>query len=169
MMRLLVLLVIASLCSACGWQLRGSTPVSSTLQSLYLTAEDAYNPVTQELKELLAIHGVALASEPEAANLRLHIENEISDRRTAAVGVDALTSAYEIFLKVRYDMRAPDNRPVTSLGSATVTRIFNYSADSASSGAQEEALLLEEMRREMAQILLRRLSAMSAHIQEQGF
>jgi LPS-assembly lipoprotein len=164
MYKLIASLLIASLLCACGWHLRGSTPVS---KSIYLSSEDNYSPVRLELEQLMAIHGITLAASPAESDLQLHIEEEIADRRTAAVGADALTSAYELFLTVHYQMRSPEGLPVSDQSTALVTRIFNYTAEGASSGAQEEALLLEEMRRELAQMLLRRLSAINQHLNSQ--
>lgn len=166
MYKLIASLLIASLLGACGWQLRGSSPVGHNLKSIYLTSEDNYSPVRLELEQLLAIHDIALAKTASESDMQLHILEEIADRRTAAVGVDALTSAYELFLSVHYEMRSPEGAPVSNLGSALATRIFNYTAEGASSGAQEEALLQEEMRRELAQTLLRRLAAISQHLND---
>src|SRR5690606_28994214 len=77
MYKLIASLLIASLLCACGWHLRGSTPVSNSLKSIYLSSEDNYSPVRLELEQLMAIHGITLAASPAESDLQLHIEEEI--------------------------------------------------------------------------------------------
>lgn len=165
MKNIIVGLLIACLTTACGWQLRGSMATHENLKSVYISAEDTHGALVAELKQLLKSNNVALVEDSSAATLSLIIRDENQDRRTAAVGSDALTSAYELFLTVHYHLQNAKGAPVSSQGSAMVTRTFNYSAAGASSGAREEALVLAEMRRELAQQLVRRLSALSANIE----
>ena len=44
---------------------------------------------------------------------------------------------------------------------AGLTRTYNYNVNNANGAAQEEALIMREMRRDLAQQLLRRLKALS--------
>src|SRR5690606_6091351 len=134
-------LLIACVTTACGWHLRGSVPTHQNLQSVYLSSEDTHGALAAEIKQVLAANKIALADSQSQGSLSLFITHEHYDRRTAAVGVDALTSAYELIYTVHYDVRSAAGAPVTSLGSAVVTRTFDYSASIASSGAREEALL----------------------------
>lgn len=164
MKAIITCLLLACLTTACGWQLRGSLATHENLHSVYLTAKDAHGAFYNELQEALITNKIALSENASSASLSLFIRDEIPLRRSAAVGSDALTSAYELILTVHYDVHNASNTPMSSLSSASVSRTFNYSANDASSGAREEALLLGEMRRELAQLLVRRLSALSANL-----
>lgn len=164
MKKIIAGLLIACVTTACGWQLRGSVAAHQNLQSIYLSSEDTHGALVAEIKQVLEANKIALAEKASEASLSLFINDELYDRRTAAVGADALTSAYELIYTVHYNVRTATGGPVTSLGTAMVTRTFDYSASGASSGAREEALLAEEMRREMAQQLIRRLNALSLNL-----
>lgn len=164
MKKIIVGLLIACVTSACGWQLRGSIATHKNLQSVHLSFEDTHGPLEAEIKQILKANKIAVAEKSSEASLSLIVESEDYDRRTAAVGADALTSAYELIYTVHYDVRTAAGAPVTSLGTAMVTRTFDYSASGASSGAREEALLTGEMRREMAQLLIRRLNALGDNL-----
>lgn len=164
MKKLIVGLLIAYMVSACGWQLRGALATHENLHSIYLSSEDKHGALEVEIKQLMAANKIALAETAGEASLSLFIESADYDRRTAAVGADALTSAYELIYTVHYDVRSATGAPLTSLGSAMVTRTFDYSAAGASSGAREEALLRSEMQGEMAQLLIRRLNALSENL-----
>ena len=164
MKKITVGLLIACMVSACGWQLRGAVATHENLQSIYLSSEDTHGALEVEIKQLMAANKIAVAETAGDASLSLFIESEDYDRRTAAVGADALTSAYELIYTVHYEVRSATGAPLTSLGSAMVTRTFDYSAAGASSGAREEALLTREMQREMAQLLIRRMNALGENL-----
>lgn len=163
MKKMMIGLLLALMTTACGWQLRGSTATHDNLKSVYLSAEDVHGELMRELKQALKTNDIALA-ESSNATLNLFIREELQDKRTAAVGADALTSAYELTLTVNYDLLTAAGEPVSALETATATRTFDYIAEGASSGAREEAKLLSDMRREVAQQLVRRMSALSANI-----
>jgi LPS-assembly lipoprotein len=153
-------LLLISMVSACGWQLRGATTLPNDLTSLYVSAEDAHGALITEIKQQLKANKVMAATSASAAPYTLAILEEESDRRTAGVGSDALTSAYEITLKAEYEIRSQNGAVLAPATTATTTRTYNYSASNASSAVQEEAILLREMRRDIARQMLRRLQAL---------
>lgn len=83
------------------------------------------------------------------------------DKRTAGVGSDALTSAYEIILSMDYVVSNTEG-VITPLNTrARISRTYNYDVNNANSAAQEEKLVLQEMRSELAQTILRRTKTLS--------
>lgn len=162
MKKIIAGLLMISLLGACGWQLRGSSSESArTLDSIYISSENNHGPFVTQLQQSLRSDKVAVLDDATLATLRLFLLEETSDRRTAAVGSDALTSAYELTLTVDYEIRTPNGELVNSPNSASVSRTFNYSAGGANSGVREEGLVLSEMRRELARTLIRRLHAIA--------
>jgi LPS-assembly lipoprotein len=85
------------------------------------------------------------------------------DKRTAGVGADALTSAYEMILSVNYSLSHEGVLLTPTNAKASVVRTYNYNVNNANGATQEEALIIREMRRELAQQLLRRLKSLSQH------
>lgn len=143
------------LVSACGWHLRGSNPqLSSKLEWVNITinADDEYTNLFTYLRPQLDTFRI---KEIEGTGITLDIQNLLLDKRTAGVGADALTSAYELTLSVDYrlvtDLQANDKYTL-----ATVTRTYNYDLNNANGAAQEEELILREMHRELANQILRR-------------
>lgn len=143
------------LVSACGWHLRGSNPqLSSKLQwvNIAINADDEYTNLFTYLRPQLDTFRI---KEAEQSATTLDIQKLLLDRRTAGVGADALTSAYELTLSVEYrlvnDLQAKDKYT-----RASVTRTYNYNLNNANGAAQEEELILREMHRELASQILRR-------------
>lgn len=161
MKKMIVFVLIANLLSACGWQLRGATSLPADMTSLYVTAEDAHGALITEIKQLLKANKVTAAKNSSDAPYTLAIVEETNDRRTAGVGSDALTSAYEVILSVDYEIRNSAGELLAPMTTATNTRSYNFSAGNASSASQEEAILLREMRRDIALQMLRRLQTVA--------
>jgi len=164
MKKIIACFLIISLTSACGWHLRGSISLPDSLTSLYVSAADAHGALITEIKQRLRANKVALAETAADAPYSLVIVEERNERRTAGVGSDALTSAYEVTLAADYEVRARSGERLAPVTTAITSRTYNFSPGNASSAEQEEAILLSEMRREIAQQMLRRLqSAVAAH------
>ena len=149
--------LMLSLISACGWHLRGATDLPDNLSSLYVTAEDAHGALITEIKRMLEASNVTLAESSGDAPYSLVILEERTERRTAGVGSDALTSAYQVTLSVDYEIRSSQNQLLSPMTTASTSRTYDYNAANASSSEQEEALLLREMRRDISLQMLRRV------------
>jgi LPS-assembly lipoprotein len=143
------------LLSACGWHLRGSNPTFSSQMewiNIAITADDEHTALFTYLLPSLDTYRL---KENANASYQLQIQNLALDRRTAGVGADALTSAYELNLSVEYRFGS-DLQSKEKFTRASVTRTYNYNLNNANGAAQEEALILREMHRELAQQILRR-------------
>lgn len=158
MKKIIVSLLIAFSLSACGWHIRGSVDLPKQLSNLYISATDSKGALITDLRQLLKTNRITLADKAADANYSLAILEETKDRHTAGVGGDEVTSAYEITLKANYEIRLKNNNQVTK-GTAISVRNFNYNTAAINSATQEELLLDQEMRRDLAQQILRRLSA----------
>jgi LPS-assembly lipoprotein len=162
MKKIIGCVAIAFLISACGWQLRGTTDVPQNVSPLYVSAIDAHGELITLLQRTLKGNGVTLTNNSNAALYSISILEETKDKRTAGVGSNALSSAYELTLKADYEVRAK-NSDYVSKATAVSVRSFNYNSASIGSAAQEEALLVKEMRHELVQQMLRRLNAINTH------
>lgn len=158
-LRLLSLCLLIAVTTACGWHLRGAIALPSSVEQLHLSGEDTFSPLMTELRERLTGSGVELVPSASAAPYTLDITEQNQESRVAGVGGDALANAFELTLEARYDIRRSTGEVIAEDLSSTVIRSYESSAASAGSGAQEELLVLREMRRELSQQILRRLLA----------
>lgn len=143
------------LLSACGWHLRGHNPeFNSNLNwaNIQIHADDEFTTLFTYLRPLLETYRLTSSDQAETI---LDIQNLTLDRRTAGVGADALTSAYELTLSVEYRL-ITDLNSTEKFTRANITRTYNYNLNNASGATQEEALILREMHRELANQILRR-------------
>lgn len=166
MKKIIASLLVLSL-SACGWHLRGSAAgedklAMTTPLDLVIVTKDDHSPLINALRQSLRSYKINELTTSTANSLTLTMSREILDKRTAGVGSDALTSAYEIILRVDYSISNASGVITPLDTSARTSRTYNYNVNNANSAAQEEELVLREMRRELANTILRRVKNLSA-------
>jgi LPS-assembly lipoprotein len=154
-MKQILIIFCIFLTTACGWHLRGNHPqFSSKMEwvNLAISADDEHTSLFVYLRPLLESYKI---KEISNAPTTLQVQKLFLDKRTAGVGADALTSAYELTLSVEYRLIS-DIQSTEKMTRANVTRTYNYKLNNANGAAQEEELILREMHRELAQQILRR-------------
>lgn len=165
MNKIIVSLLVLTL-SACGWHLRGSAAGADKLAmttplDLVIATKDDHSPLINALRQALPSYKINELTAATATALTLNLSSEVLDKRTAGVGSDALTSAYEIILRVDYSISNAQGIITPLDTSARISRTYNYNVNNANGAAQEEALVLREMRRELANTILRRVKNLS--------
>jgi LPS-assembly lipoprotein len=162
MKKILACFTLGLALSACNWHLRGSVDSAQHLSQLYVSAIDNRGALMTELRQILNANHATLTEDSFAANYSLRILEEKKEKRSAGVGGDSLSSAYEITMKAPYEIQLKNSNQ-TIKGTAISVRSFNYNTAAINSAAQEEAVLDTEMRRDLAQQMLRRLNAVIAN------
>ncbi|MDT8410393.1 MAG: LPS assembly lipoprotein LptE [Wenzhouxiangellaceae bacterium] len=154
----LLVFVLGSL-SACGFQLRGAASLPEAMQKTWLQPADPTSPFTRELELLLRANGVELVDQPgeEAATLR--ITRERITRRALTISGDARVREFELVFDLRFTLVAPGGDVLLDSESLRLQRDFQFDEQEILSAASEEELIRENLRREMAAALIRRLEA----------
>jgi len=154
-MRLLVLL-FTLLLSACGFQLRGHAGMP--FQSIYVDASNNSTPFVAELRRNLEANDVMLSNTAENAEVILNIESESQEKQILSLSGAGRVNEYQLFFKVSlraYDNQAHDWVPAEEM---VIRRNYNYDDTQILAKQQEEAMLVQSMRDDMVQQIIRRLS-----------
>lgn len=144
------------LLSACGFHLRGAVPLSPSMERVYI--EGGSSVLARDLRLNLEASGAEVVDEPQAARSILRILGETIDRRVLTVGSDARVQEYELIHAVRFALVREDETTLLPPQQVTVTRDYRFDPDRVLGAASEEALLREEMQRDLSQLVLRRLA-----------
>jgi LPS-assembly lipoprotein len=105
-MKKIIVSVLLLTLSACGWHLRGSASGNDKLAmttpvNLVIVTKDDHSPLINALRQSLPTYKINEITD-SSKGLILNLDRELLDKRTAGVGSDALTSAYELILRVDY-------------------------------------------------------------------
>lgn len=168
MKNLIIALLTTTLVSACGWHLRGSSNVSLNIESVFVTAEDSYGSLVSTVKQSLTSNQVAAAQSSSEAQYTIVLSNEKHDRRTASVGNNAFAAEYELTISVDYVIQDSSGQALTEKSTATSVRTYDYDRNAVVAKNEEENLIKNEMRNNVAQQILRRLRFVSLEQNKQA-
>lgn len=156
-----LVLIQLALLSACGWRLRGTLDIANGLETIYVTAQDAHGNLVTDLRRLLEANKITLVNSAQEAQLSINIIRERQERRTVSVGSNALAAEYELTMEAEYSIRTDTTGALDTPKIATVTRSFTFDENDVISKAEEESLIQEEMRRDLAQQIIRRVNVIA--------
>lgn len=150
MKRNLLVIGLAGLLSACGFQLRGTGDVQFALKELDVSARDAYGDTVQQVREVLENNGVRVYA---GAPYKLVIARETENRRSASYSSGARTAEYALTMALDYEIRGGQNLLLTG-NKVEVQNYYQQDDNNLAGSDQEAAQLRSELRREMIQQLM---------------
>lgn len=155
--RNLLVIGLATLLSACGFQLRGTGDVQFALKELDVSARNAYGETVNEVRDVLQDNGVKVYS---GAPYRLVLSNEQENRRAASFTSSARTAEYELTKTLEYEIRGSKDLLLIS-DKLEAQRFYTQDGNNLIGGDQEAAQIRQEMNRELIQQLVQRLQQIS--------
>lgn len=155
--RSLTVLGLAFLLTACGFNLRGTGTTQMALTELDFAARDAFSTLSKQVKESLLHNKVSVSS---SAPFTLYLGLEENSKRTASFTAGTRSAEYTLTSAVSYELRS-GNLPALLKDSVEVQRTYAHNQDNVTGSGQEEALLREEMRRDLVMQLMMRLQAVT--------
>jgi LPS-assembly lipoprotein len=155
--RNLLVIGLATLLSACGFQLRGTGDVQFALKELDVSARDAYGDTVKQVRDVLQNNNVHIYS---GAPYRLVLSREQETRRSASYTSAARTAEYELTKTLEYEIRGSKDLLLMS-DKLEVQSYYSQDNNNLIGGDQEAAQVREEMNRELIQQLVQRLQQVS--------
>lgn len=152
-----LILILAA--PGCGFHFRGTGSVELQVAKVFVESQAA-DQIIAEVKRQLDYSGVALTSEPGTADAIVRLGNERSDRRV--LSVDPRTGKvreFELGYAVDLNVTHWDGRSLIGPDTVTLLRDYVFDETAAISEFEEENLLREEMRKDAAEAILRRLQS----------
>ena len=155
--RNLLVIGLATLLSACGFQLRGTGDVQFALKELDVSARNAYGETVNQVRDVLQNNGVKVYA---GAPYRLVLSNEQENRRAASFTSSARTAEYELSKTLEYEIRGSKDLLLMS-DRLEAQSFYTQDGNNLIGGDQEAAQLQQEMNRELIQQLVQRLQQIS--------
>lgn len=137
--------------AGCGWQLRGGGSYEGP-KAINLAPEDRFAPLTLALVDAMHRSKVAATSD---APITLYLGDEELQKRVVAVTSIGSPAQYEMSLSATFRYQLHGDKTVAIPQVLSVERVFDFDPSATVAKSEEENTLLEEMRLELAQRILR--------------
>ena len=161
--RNLLVIGLAALLSACGFQLRGTGDSHFALSELNLSARNAYGETVKQVRSALQSNNIKVSSN---APFQLVLSNETSTQRTASFTGNARSAEVELTNTLSYEIRGANNLLLLQ-NQLEVQSILSQDQNNIAGSGQEAAQLAQEMRRNLVRKLMQNLQLITPQQLEQ--
>lgn len=153
------LLVCCLLLAACGFRLQGRQSLPAALSTLQLVAVDSHSDFTAALRRSIKASGARLVDHAatDGAVVRI-VRDEVSER---VLSVDArnIPTDHELVYQVEVSVSAGGQELMTAQP-FELSRIYSFDETKKLPKEREKDVLREALARDMASVVLRRLSSL---------
>ncbi|MBW0234392.1 LPS assembly lipoprotein LptE [Pseudomonas sp. D1HM] len=155
--RNLLVMGLAVLLSACGFQLRGTGTNQLTITELDVSARNAYGDTVRQLRQVLENSGVKVTAN---APYKLVLTNEKDSQRAASYAGNGASAEYELTTVLSYQIQGQNHLPLLN-DKLEVHKIYLQDGNNITGSGQEAALARKEMRRDLIQQMIARLEQLT--------
>ncbi len=155
----LILVALAALLAGCGFHLRGQRAAAGVedLGALHVRASAA---LVEALRSEVAGSGGRLVEDAGEADVRIVVAGEAFSRRVLSVDPQSgKASEYQLRYRLSFAASGRDGRSIVASEPLELARDFVFDRGALIGKGREEGRLREELRREAARRILRRVSA----------
>lgn len=151
--RNLLVMGLAVMLSACGFQLRGTGTNELSIKEMDVSARNAYGQTVNELRQILQRSGVNIHT---GAPYRLVLTSEQENQRAASYNGGSRTAEYELNTVLNYSILGLNNLELLS-DKVEVRKVYVRDGSNVTGSDQEATQARAEMRRDLVQSLIARL------------
>lgn len=155
--RNLLVMGLAVLLSACGFQLRGTGTTELAITELDLSARDAYGETVKMLRDTLENSGVKIYN---GAPYKLMLTREQQSQRSLSYAGAGRSAEYELTNVLNYEIRGRNNLSLLE-DKLQVQKVYLHDGNNITGSDQESSEIRVEMRRDLVQRMMLRLQQLS--------
>ncbi|MGI9293401.1 MAG: LPS assembly lipoprotein LptE [Pseudomonadales bacterium] len=163
----LIAALISVLLGACGFHLRGAVDVPESLRTVFVTGDNPHSPIVMDVQRSMRASGVELTSSAQAAPYTVYISKEHEEKRSISVDRQAAAAEFQLRHYVSFELRDPKGHALVGPDQLIGERVFLNDITNVVGKRDEERLIREEMRRQLAAQIMRRYQALDADRLEQ--
>ncbi|MCB1689705.1 MAG: hypothetical protein KDI33_14515 [Halioglobus sp.] len=161
------ILGITCLLAACGFQLRGTGMAGASIpdawKNMHLETASPNGEFSRAVTAQLAANGVTW-TDREQADFDLVLGPERFEQRSLSVNSEARVAEYELTMSSEFSIADPSRKEIVPPTTVTVVKQMENDPRNATSKESEVRMLQGEMRTELAQQIMRRISFYAASI-----
>ena len=155
--------VFVVLLTGCGFQLRGQLALPPVLERTHLqVAAGDRSTLYQHLKAGLQVNGVSIVTDRNSATAVVEVGGESVSKQTLVKSSSGSALEYELFYSVDFRVTGADGKALISRQDVRLSRDLLYDNATMIGRDTGETRATEDMRKDAAQAILRRIAALSS-------
>jgi len=155
------------LLASCGWHLQGSRQLPTAFSQTQIETDDRYTAFYRELRRSLLASGAQVAEGPQHARAVVRVRHDATGQRVAAVSARNTPEEYQVFYAVDYSVMV-DGVEVAPSQHVELTANYSYNTTTVLAKQREQTTIQQALARELASLVLRRLSTVSVQASRVG-
>ncbi|NIE75629.1 hypothetical protein F3J44_15445 [Pantoea sp. Tr-811] len=155
--RNLLVMGLAVMLSACGFQLRGTGTNEMSVKEMDVSARNAYGQTVKQLRQALEHSGVNVHT---GAPYHLVLTNEQETERSASYTGGNRAAEYELFTTLNYSIQGQNQLELLS-DKVEVRKVYVRDGSNITGSDQDASRTREEMRRDLVQMMVSRLQILT--------
>ena len=151
--------LLAALLAGCGFHLQVHTPLPAVVRHPFVEAPDRQSDFVQYLRHALLSNGAQLTPQRDQASAVVSILRDSVAKRVLSVSATNQPNQYEVTYTVGFAVSAAGQEllPPQEL---TATRTYSFSESLLLAKNHEEDILRQDMARDLADMVMRRLASL---------
>jgi len=154
-----VAVLLLLMLGACGFHLQGRTQLPESIRRIHVDTADEQSDFVQALRESLRSSGAQLADLPGPTAATLRISRDRVTERVLSVSTRNIPTDYELTYEVEVSVRGA-GRELMAPQELTLSRVYSFDEAHLLAKDREKDILREALARDMAGVVLRRLSSL---------
>lgn len=155
--RNLLVMGLAVILSACGFQLRGTGTNELTIKELDVKARNAYGETVTQLSRMLTASGVKVYN---GAQYKLVLVSEQEEQRSIGFSSSGRASEYQLTTTLKYEIRGERDRFLLG-DSVVVEKSYAHDGNNLTGSDREASQVRQEMRNDLVQRTMSRLQQLT--------
>jgi LPS-assembly lipoprotein len=158
MYKKIIYLTITLLLTACGFHMRGYTALPDSLQRVAIEPNNPYLPLQSELSEMLRYSGATVVTAAQQPTSILYIKSERFRTEDTSIGADGRVREKSYIYAIVYELKTPKGATLMGPETLSTERIVEFDPNAVLSQTSEEHIIRNELRTDITNQLMRRLS-----------
>ena len=158
MQKKLLYLILTFFLTACGFHMRGYTSLPDSIKRIAIEPNTPYLPLQNELSEMLKYSGATIVTAAQQPSSILYIKSDRFRTEDTSIGADGRVREKSYIYAISYELKT--SKGATLMGPETLSneRIVEFDPNAVLSQTSEEHIIRNELRNDVVNQLMRRLS-----------
>jgi LPS-assembly lipoprotein len=149
----------AAALSGCGFRLSGSEPLAALLVRPYVSLKDPYTDFSREFERQLQTSGAKIQPDSTTASAVIDISKDTIEQRILSVSARNIPTEYLLVYTVTYNLSV-GGKELLQPQTVSLSQDYTFSEQAVLAKEHEADILRQQMARNLAAIVMRRLSSL---------